>query len=61
MGVNPRATDGTLRPMTKQGLISNHGWKQPIFGDLKEKGTDVENMAESAGGTPTSYSGKFLL
>ena len=61
MGVNPRATDGTLKPMIKQGSIWNHVCKQPIFGDLKEKGTDLENMAESARETQTSYSAKLLL
>lgn len=48
MGVKPRATDGTLRPMTKQDLVWNSGWKQPIFEDLKQKGTNLENMAKSA-------------
>ena len=61
MGVTPRATDGTLKPMTKQVLIWNHGWKQPIFGDLKEKGINLENMVESAAETQTSCSAKLLL
>ena len=61
MGKKPREIDGTLRPMNKQCLIRNYGWKQPIFIDLKWKGTDLENMVESVAKTQTTHSTKLLL
>ena len=61
MGEKSRATDGTLRPMTKQGLIWNYGWWQPIFIDMKQKGIDLENMGESLVETQTTYSTKLFL
>ena len=61
IGEKSRETDGTLRPMTKQVLIWNYGWWQPIFIDLKQKGTDLENMVESVTETQTTHLTKILL
>lgn len=48
MGETPKATDGTLRPMTKQIVMWNSEWWQPIFTYLEHKDTDMENVVESA-------------
>ena len=61
MGEKTRVDDETLRPITKQVLIWNYGWEQPIFIHVTQKGRHMENMAEIVAKTQTTHLAKLLL